>query len=133
MAQILRNSLLFYGGPLATHIFLVKKEGSGDQLNGLEKIMNGIYYGFSDGSQLQHVEKFAKAGEDKGHFRNFLGYAGWDFHQLENEINEKFWYVAACSPDLIMETPSESLWQEILMAMGGEYAEVSKRTRTDGI
>jgi hypothetical protein len=25
------------------------------------------------------------------------------------------------------------LWQEILMAMGGEYAEVSKRTRTDGL
>jgi putative AlgH/UPF0301 family transcriptional regulator len=107
--------------------------GAGDKLDGLEKIMNNIYYGFSDGSQLQHFEKLVEIEDGKGHFRNFLGYAGWDFHQLENEIDQEFWYVAACSSDLIMETPSESLWQEILMAMGGEYAEVSKRMRTDGL
>lgn len=129
MAQMLQNCRLFYGGPLASDIFLLMREAEGH--DALEEIMPGVYYGYADG--LQQAAEFAKDDSILHDFRFFVGYAGWNLDQLKDEIAEGLWCVAACSPDLIRGASSDSLWQEVLMSMGGDYAELSKKSKGDGV
>jgi putative transcriptional regulator len=64
-------------------------------------------------------------------FRFFVGYAGWQLDQLREEIESDYWYVAACSSNLICGGSSESLWEEILQLMGGHYSELSRKPKQD--
>ncbi|KAK1310165.1 hypothetical protein QJS10_CPA08g00890 [Acorus calamus] len=67
-------------------------------------------------------------------FRFFVGYAGWQFDQLRDEIESDYWVVAACSSNLISGATSQSssgLWEEILQLMGGRYSELSRKPRQD--
>ncbi|KAL3578168.1 hypothetical protein D5086_019672 [Populus alba] len=55
--------------------------------------------------------------------------------QLREEIESDYWYVAACSSNLICGgssgSSSESLWEEILQLMGGHYSELSRKPKRD--
>jgi len=67
-------------------------------------------------------------------FRFFVGYAGWQHDQLREEIESKYWHVAACSKDLLFEGStdlSEGLWEEVLQLMGGQYSELSRKPKQD--
>lgn len=129
MAQMLQNCRLFYGGPLPADIFLLMRTAEG--FSHLEEIMPGVFYGYAHG--LQQAADLTSQDKILHDFRFYVGYAGWDFNQLKDEIAEGFWWVAACSPDLIKEVPSDSLWREVLMSMGGEYAEIGKKLQGDGL
>jgi putative transcriptional regulator len=50
---------------------------------------------------------------------------------LREEIESDYWYVAACSLNLICGGSSESLWEEILQLMGGHYSELSRKPKQD--
>eukprot|EP00250_Pteridium_aquilinum_P012222 c20581_g1_i1 orf=101-1192(+) len=129
MAQMLQNCRLYYGGPLPADIFLLMRMTEG--FSHLEEIMPGVFYGYVHG--LQQAADLTSQDKVLHDFRFYVGYAGWDFNQLRDEIAEGFWWVAACSPDLIREASSDSLWQEVLMSMGGEYAEIGKKLEGDGL
>ncbi|KAL2456583.1 Protein of unknown function (DUF179) [Abeliophyllum distichum] len=66
-------------------------------------------------------------------FRFFIGYAGWQLDQLREEIESDYWYVAACSANLIFggSQNSDGLWEEILQLMGGHYSELSRKPKQD--
>lgn len=129
MAQMLRNCRLFYGGPLPADIFLLMQMSDG--FKHLEEIMPGVYYGYAHG--LQQVADLTIQDKILNDFRFYVGYAGWDFNQLKDEIAEGFWWVVACSPDLIKEVQSDTLWQEVLTSMGGEYAEIGRKSQGDSL
>lgn len=58
--------------------------------------------------------------------RAFAGHAGWGPGQLESELDEEAWFVAAFDPaDAFCEEP-EALWSEVLTRKGGEYALVAR-------
>ncbi|KAI5070227.1 hypothetical protein GOP47_0014570 [Adiantum capillus-veneris] len=84
MAQMLRNCRLFYGGPLPADIFLLMQMTDG--FNHLEEIMPGVYYGYAHG--LQQVADLTIQDKILNDFRFYVGYAGWDFNQLKDEIAE---------------------------------------------
>ncbi|MCO5599070.1 hypothetical protein L7F22_053169 [Adiantum nelumboides] len=127
MAQMLRNCRLFYGGPLPADIFLLMQMKDG--FNNLEEIIPGVYYGYAHG--LQQVADLTVQDKILNDFRFYVGYAGWDFNQLKDEIAEGFWWVAACSPELLKEVQIDVLWQEVLTSMGGEYAEIGRKSQGD--
>ncbi|HLW63521.1 MAG TPA: YqgE/AlgH family protein [Flavobacterium sp.] len=54
--------------------------------------------------------------------RFFLGYAGWEKEQLEEEIEENAWLCIdnQFRSDLLEKTPS-GLWKEFLVALGDEF------------
>lgn len=127
-ANTFGNCQLFYGGPLEADMFLQMGEGRGE--NHFEEVIPGIRYGGSTGLQL--ATDLAKDGIVVPHdFRFYVGYAGWGFDQLMNEIATGLWCVAACSPDLIKKTPTDHLWQEVLLLMGGRYADLSRKPKPD--
>lgn len=133
LASTFPDSSLHYGGPLEASIFLLKTEGKSG-LPDFEQVVPGLCYGSRN--SLDEASSLVKKGIIKPcDFRFFVGYAGWQLDQLQNEIESGFWCVAACSSDLIFgslsDSSSEHLWEEILQLMGGDYSELSRKPKQD--
>ena len=53
--------------------------------------------------------------------RFFVGYTGWGPNQLEGEMQTRSWILSRTGGHYTFSEKSESLWGEILQAMGGKY------------
>ncbi len=55
-------------------------------------------------------------------FRFFLGYAGWEENQLENELNSEAWHLSENNyvPNLLQQ-PTKTMWREEMVRLGGKY------------
>lgn len=58
-------------------------------------------------------------GEDPKEFRLILGCAGWGAGQLEDELKEGSWLPSPLDTDLVLETPPDRLWDEVVKATTG--------------
>lgn len=57
-----------------------------------------------------------------GQIRFFLGYAGWDSGQLNDEITNQSWLVSQFADEKILHFPGyENLWKNSMQSMGGKY------------
>lgn len=124
---------LHFGGPLEASMFLLKTCGK-TQLPGFEEVVPGLSFGARN--SLEEAAGLVKKGLLKPQdFKFFVGYAGWQFDQLRGEIESDYWYVAACSANLILgastNSSSDGLWEEILQLMGGHYSELSRKPKQD--
>lgn len=120
---------LHFGGPLEASMFLMR---AGERsIHGFEEVTPGVCFGARN--SLEDASALVKKGVLKPHdFRFFVGYAGWQLVQLREEIESDYWYVAACSANLIFgNSSSEGLWEEILQLMGGHYSELSRKPKQD--
>lgn len=70
---------------------------------------------------LERVEEGQVSSDD---VRFFLGYAGWGGGQLKSEVDQGAWIVSekSASANLTFETPTRTMWSEILRSLGGQYA-----------
>ncbi|GAV84972.1 DUF179 domain-containing protein, partial [Cephalotus follicularis] len=133
LATTFADCSLHFGGPLEASMFLLKT-GVESKIPGVEDVIPGLCFGARN--SLDEAAGLVKKGLVKLHdFRFFVGYAGWQLDQLREEIESDFWYVAACSSNLICGGSSdslpESLWEEILQLMGGHYSELSRKPKQD--
>ncbi|KAL3695954.1 hypothetical protein R1sor_010030 [Riccia sorocarpa] len=121
LVKFFGNCQVHHGGPLDEDMFLLLHGTEG--VKGYREVIPGVYYGAASG-----MEEIIK-GRRPIDYRFFFGYSGWSVDQLKREIDQGLWCVAACSTDLITAHSAAGLWEEILMLMGGKYAELSKRPR----
>eukprot|EP00268_Persea_americana_P030581 TRINITY_DN295_c0_g1_i1.p1 TRINITY_DN295_c0_g1~~TRINITY_DN295_c0_g1_i1.p1 ORF type:complete len:360 (+),score=80.86 TRINITY_DN295_c0_g1_i1:307-1386(+) len=132
LATTFSECSLHFGGPLEASMFLLKTSEN-FLLPNFEQVIPGLCYGAKN--SLDEAAGLVKKGILKPKdFRFFVGYAGWQFDQLREEIESEYWYVAACSANLINGGPQDSgsdLWEEILQLMGGHYSEVSRKPKQD--
>lgn len=130
LADVFGNCPYFYGGPLESELFLLTQEGGSHKQ--FAEIIPGISHIGLGG--LQHAARLLKDGTvTVNDFRFYVGYAGWGFEQLMNEIASGYWHVAACSTSLLRLTSSDRLWQKTLRLMGGQYAELSRKPNKGGL
>ena len=54
--------------------------------------------------------------------RFFAGYAGWSPGQLDEELRRESWLVHPATRDLVFSVPSERLWRQVLIEIGGWQA-----------
>ena len=54
--------------------------------------------------------------------RVFAGYSGWGPGQLEAELEEPAWIVAAAEPDDVFAHDPDELWRDVLQRKGGMYS-----------
>ncbi|KAJ6744704.1 TRANSPORTER putative (DUF179)-RELATED [Salix purpurea] len=104
------------------------------KLEEFEEVIPGLCFGARN--SLDEAAALVKKGVLKPQdFRFFVGYAGWQLDQLREEIESDYWYVAACSSNLICGgssgSSSETLWEEVLQLMGGQYSELSRKPKRD--
>jgi putative transcriptional regulator len=110
------------GGPVETNTLHMLHHVP-EELGG-NKVGNGIYWGGSY-EALQFMDENQKEKD----VRLFVGYSGWDPAQLETELAQGSWIVGDLNPQLLFETPPQSVWEKALRALGGEYAQMANFPR----
>lgn len=83
------------------------------------EIANGIYWG----GNFEVTQNLINEGKiSKKNIRFFLGYSGWDKHQLENELKESSWIVTENSVNKkLLAIPIQHFWKEKIKEQGGDY------------
>ena len=58
-------------------------------------------------------------------FRFFIGYSGWDFDQLTEEIKEDSWIISDLQSNDIKDLNDVNLWKNTLHKMGNKFSVLS--------
>ena len=103
LPEIKVNFPLYNGGPVdQDNLFFI--HNAGDLIPGSIRIDNKLFWG--------------------GEFEKILalGYSGWSYDQLKQEIGSNSWVVVE-NPfaGKILSHQTESLWKDQMMALGGKY------------
>ncbi|SRR6056297_1281262 len=115
-------SHVYYGGPVNTErIHFVHT--AGDILDGSIRISDGLYWG-GDYSKLKFLVQ-SKLITEKN-IRFFVGYAGWDYNQLQDEMDINSWLVSDSDINYIFNSKPKALWKEVLENMGGRYSVIAQ-------
>ncbi len=94
-----------------------------DKLNSGEKIGQGIYWG-GDFETLKLLVNNNSIEEHEVKF--FLGYSGWGFNQLQEELASNTWIVSdQFHEDTVFSNNEEALWKEVIINLGPKYAHLS--------
>jgi putative transcriptional regulator len=109
---------IFNGGPVEQdNLYFI--HNIPDLIPNSIEISNGIYWG----GDFECTKDLINNGKiNKQNIRFFLGYTGWEEQQLESEMNENSWIIAANSyKNKIIGKSSTHFWKEQIIELGGEY------------
>lgn len=108
---------VFCGGPVKRdRLFYLHTLG--EIIPGSIKIGENLYI---DGD-FELVLAYLRSGNQiEGRIRFFLGYAGWDYQQLEQEIEEDAWIVAENKLSSILQSEGNEFWRQTLMTLDRRY------------
>ncbi len=112
------QSEVFMGGPVnPDKLFFIHT--AGNILPDSVQITDNIYWS-GDFEKLKELIKNNSICTND--IRFFIGYAGWDEGQLEEELKCDSWIVTDVDFSAIMRNNSSNLWRDVLKNMGEQYA-----------
>lgn len=84
------------------------------------EISNGIYWG----GDFDEVIQLINSGQlNEKDIRFFLGYSGWEYDQLNNELLSNTWILSQnMYNDAIIEKCCSESWKKKMLELGGEYS-----------
>lgn len=107
---------LYKGGPIGTDTLFYLH--TLPYIAGSFQVCKGLYMN----GDFESIKKYILEGNPtEGILRFFLGYSGWEFDQLGNEIKENTWIIDKGEVATLMKTQTEGLWKESLKKMGNKY------------
>ena len=109
---------LYIGGPVQTDsIFFIHNRP--DLIDDSMKIYDNLHWG----GNFKQLRTFIAEGLiQPNEIRFFLGYSGWEAHQLDNELKTGTWIVAnKLSFKSIMNTDANILWHNTIKSLGNKY------------
>ncbi len=109
-----------YGGPVSDNqLFYIHNI---EQLNDAEQIDEHHYFGGSF-DELKTLLQLGKINTEN--IRFFIGYTGWNYDQLMDEINEKSWVVYKQPVQhTILNTSPTDLWRKLMLELGEPYTKM---------
>lgn len=111
------DDALFFGGPVEYDRLFFIFRGDYQIANSME-FMKDVFIG----GNFDDVRNLVKDGKlQRENIRFFVGYAGWDGGQLEQELKKNTWVVSQLTEDEIFTSPYDELWKIGLNKIGGEY------------
>lgn len=112
---------IYLGGPVGqdTLHFIHRL---GNELHGTVEIGEGLYW---NGDFEQLLYKIRSGVVSANDICFFVGYAGWDKGQLEEEIKLKTWIVAPSKADIVFQEDHSLMWHKILHGMGDTFKVIS--------
>lgn len=116
------DAKVFLGGPIGQE-FAQCVHTQGQLLPDSKKIDDGVFWGGDFDQIKKHVRQ---SNLDPKHIRFYVGYAGWESGQLEEEIKQDFWIKTNGANEAIFYTPSSDVWSKTLEKMGGIYKSMLK-------
>lgn len=115
------NAPVFMGGPVQPdNLFYIHTQG--EVIEGSQHITGNLYWA-GNFEQLKQLITSQKIFPNEIKF--FIGYSGWDFTQLKNEIEDESWIISASDSKSLIESNQYDLWQSTLKNMGPKYAVLS--------
>lgn len=112
------GKIFFQGGPVAlgSLFFLHRLDQEGT------RILQGLYAG----GDLEVIRTHtAVLDPESPLLRFYLGYAGWDVGQLENEIATGSWILCPGNAELVFSENTDTIWQQALFSLGDRYRPLS--------
>lgn len=108
---------VYFGGPvqLDTLHFIHKHP---DLFEGCMKVSEGVYWG---GDFDTAVSALISGDIKSSSIKFFMGYAGWESGQLNQEFRERSWILSKPKKRIIFGH-SDSAWEESLRGMGKKFA-----------
>lgn len=89
-----------------------------EKLPGSHEIGDGIYWG----GDFEMMKDLLLKGElDENCIRFYIGYSGWDYQQLIDEMKGKSWMTAKAVKQLVFHKRVEDVWKDSLKLLGAEY------------
>jgi len=117
---------VFYGGPVQTDT-IHYIHNSGDLLEGSKRIGKDVFWG----GNFDQLKTLIKSGLiESSDIRFFVGYAGWDFGQLEEEMKMRSWVVARMEANYIFKNKIKKLWQDVMRKKGDAYSVIAQMSET---
>ncbi|MCO6500096.1 MAG: YqgE/AlgH family protein [Vicingus serpentipes] len=115
------NAPVFMGGPVQSDsLFYIHTQG--ESIEGSQHISGNLYW---TGNFDQLKQMVADQQIFPNEIKFFVGYSGWDFKQLEKEIQDESWIIGKSDDHSIEDFIDNSTWQSILQKMGNKYAVLS--------
>ena len=116
--EIPQNFKIYNGGPVEQdNLYFIHKIPQ--FVPGSIEISNGIYWG-GDFEVVKKLIKEQKISESEIKF--FLGYAGWDNEQLQDELEANAWIVVKNEDEKgLIGRSYSSFWKDKIMELGGDY------------
>lgn len=109
------------GGPVKnTNLYYVHTLG--EKLPGSIEVIDGIFMG-GDFERLKEMLVHDEVPSDA--LRFFVGYSGWAPEQLDDELERNSWFVTSSTPNMLMNTDEQELWNELVRQLGSEYAHLA--------
>ncbi|HLG02712.1 MAG TPA: YqgE/AlgH family protein [Bacteroidia bacterium] len=91
----------------------------GEKIEGSIEIGSGLWWQ----GNFEHVKELISLKQiSRDEIRFFVGYAGWEAGQLQDELEEKSWFVARADKELIFMRDADAMWQEAVRRMGKRFA-----------
>lgn len=118
--EINANFTVYHGGPVEQDkLFYLHKKAS--VIPGSIHIVDDLYWGGDYDVLINLINTGQILKED---IRFFLGYSGWDYEQLKNEIDDTYWIHLNNFTDYkkIFLTPSRILWKTYIQKQGKEHS-----------
>ena len=114
--KYLDNIPLFKGGPVSTDTLFYLQTFA--DIEGALPIGDGIYLN----GDFNAIKRYILQGNPiEGKIRFFLGYAGWDTDQLQNEIEENTWIIGNADMANLVNNQIQDLWKTSLEKLGKQY------------
>lgn len=108
---------VYFGGPVQPNTLQFIHRGKPIE-NSIE-IAEGIYWGGS----FEELKSLMIVGTIKSEdFIFIVGYCGWDEGQLDFEMKEKSWVIAAANEENVFNENPDSLWNDVMKKLGKKYA-----------
>lgn len=111
-----------FGGPVEKdNLFYIHTFGK--EIEGAEQIIDTLYFGGDYEMLFELIKADPKRIKD---VRFFIGYAGWDFEQLNNEMKDHSWIaVTNITEKEILSTSSDHFWKDCMTKQGSKFEMIS--------
>lgn len=95
-----------------------------DKISAGQELGKGIFWG---GNYEELKEGMLNQKIAKEEIRVFIGYAGWNPGQLQDELTANTWIVSdQYDADMVFNLNEEQLWKDVVINMGPRYAHISQ-------
>ena len=112
---------IFMGGPVQTdNLFYIHTQG--EIITESEHIIDNLYWS-GNFDQLKQMVANQQIFPHEVMF--FIGYSGWDYPQINNEVKSNSWIISDLNKFSITDFKQEHFWKIALQKMGPQYSMLS--------
>jgi putative transcriptional regulator len=112
---------IFMGGPVQTDsLFYIHTQG--EIITESEHIIDNLYWS-GNFDQLKEMINNQQIFPHEVMF--FVGYSGWDFKQINNEVKNNSWIISDLNNFSIADFQQQDFWRTALQKMGSKFSMLS--------